>query len=153
MDLREKHLALMEKNQKDSEENEKAKANALAQSKYNEILAYSVDLEDSLNEIKDWSKASRAEVITGMKSLEKWSLSYDNRNKAHRAFKVATSKFPLADEAEKVEEIMEEMADLYSSTTKNVRDQDKERELYSLVGSEKTSACLREKPGPSIRQS
>ena len=48
MDLREKHLALMEKNQKDSEENEKAKANALAQSKYNEILTYSVDLKDSL---------------------------------------------------------------------------------------------------------
>ena len=69
-----------------------------------------------------------------MKSLEKWSLSYDNLNKAHRAFKVTTSKFPLADEAEKVEEIMEEMAELYSSTTKNVREQDKERELYSLVG-------------------
>ena len=64
----------MEKNQKDSEENEKTKANALAQSKYNEILACSADLEDSLNEIEDWSKASQAEVITGMKHLEKWSL-------------------------------------------------------------------------------
>ena len=71
-----------------------------------------------------------------MKSLEKWSLSYDNLNKAHRAFKVATSKFPLADEAEKVEEIMEEMSDLYSSTTKNVKEQDKKRELYSLIGPE-----------------
>ena len=41
------------KNQKHSEENEKAKANTLAQSKYDEILAYSADLEDSLNEIED----------------------------------------------------------------------------------------------------
>ena len=113
----------------------KAKANALAQSKYDEILAYSVDLNDSLSEIEDWSEATRAQVITGMKSLKEWSLSYNNLNNAHRAFKLATSKFPLADVAEKVEEIMEEMADLYSSTTKNVKEQDKERELYSLVGS------------------
>ena len=88
---------------------------------------------DSLNEIEDWSEDTRAQVITGMKSLKEWSLSYNNLNNAHRAFKLATSKFPLADVAEKVEEIMEEMADLYSSSTKNVREQDKERELYSLV--------------------
>ena len=86
LELREEHLALMKKSQKESEENEKAKANALAQSKYDEILAYSVDLKDSLSEVEDWSEATRAQVITGMKSLEKWSLSYDNLNKAHRAF-------------------------------------------------------------------
>ena len=38
----------------------KAKANALAQSKYDEILAYSVDLKDSLSEVEDWSEATRA---------------------------------------------------------------------------------------------
>ena len=132
----------MEKNQKDSEENEKAKANALAQSKYNEILAYSVDLEDSLNEIEDWSKASRAEVITGIESQEKWSLSYDNLNKAHRNFKLAISKFPLADITEKVEEIIQKTSDLYSSVTKDVKEQDKQRELYSLVGSEADNVKL-----------
>ena len=50
------------KESKQSEENEKAKANTLAQSKYDKILACRADLEDSLNEIEDWSKASRAEV-------------------------------------------------------------------------------------------
>ena len=41
----------------------KVKVNALAQSKYDEILAYSADLEDSLNEIEDWNKASRAKLL------------------------------------------------------------------------------------------
>ena len=53
LELREKELALKEKSQRESEENEKAKANAIAQIKYDEILAYNVDLEDSLNEIED----------------------------------------------------------------------------------------------------
>ena len=44
-----KQHALMENTQKDSEENEKTKANALAQSKYDGILTFSADLEDSLN--------------------------------------------------------------------------------------------------------
>ena len=71
-----------------------------------------------------------------MKRLEKWSLSYDNLNKTHRDFKLAISKFPLAEIAENVEEIIEKMWDLYSSVTKNVKEQDKQRELYSLVWSE-----------------
>ena len=37
---------------------------------------------------------------------------------------------------EKVEEIIEKTSDLYSSVTKDVKEQDKQRELYSLVRSE-----------------
>ena len=54
--LRKEQLALLDQDQKDSKEDETTKASALAQIKYDEFLTYSADLEDSLNDIEDWSK-------------------------------------------------------------------------------------------------
>jgi len=49
------------------------KANALAQCKYDEVIALGVELEDSLKVVEDdWKSASRAQIVTAMKSLDKW---------------------------------------------------------------------------------
>ena len=134
LEIKEKQLALMEENKKKSEHSEQVRANAIAQSKYDEILTISIELEEYLGQVTDWEKATRAEVITAMKSLDKWSQRYNDLHKAHRDFTVATSSFPLSGETEKVEEIMQDMINKYSDVTAAIQDEDKKRELYSLAG-------------------
>ena len=134
LEIKEKQLALMEENNKKSAQAEKVNANAVAQSRYDEILTISIELDDYLNIVTDWEKATRAEVITAMKSQDKWAQRYNDLHKAHRAFSVATSTYLLSEETEKVEDIMQEMIEKYSEVTKAIQEEDKKRELYSLVG-------------------
>ena len=126
----------------ESEEAEKDKAHAIALSNYEEILSVSEDLDESLDKIKDWSKASRSEVMTGMKSLEKWSSKFAELNKAYREFVLATSKYQLPDEPEKVECAVAATTERYKEVTAAVNDQDTMRELYSLAGSNKEQVRL-----------
>ena len=102
LEIKEKQLEILEGNKKKAEESEKTRDNAIAQSKYDEILTISIELEDFLTEIDDWEIASRAEVITAMKGLDKWSQRYNDLHKAHREYNVATSSFLLPVETEKV---------------------------------------------------
>ena len=62
LEIKLKHLALVEENKKKSEEAERIKANAVAQSKYDEILTVSVELDEVLDKVTDWKKATRGEV-------------------------------------------------------------------------------------------
>ena len=62
--LKEEQLSLMKQSQTRSEKAEKEKANALAQSKYDEILTLSIELDEFLDKTVDWSKASRSDVVT-----------------------------------------------------------------------------------------
>ena len=71
-------------------------------------MLLSTELDTFTDKITDWSKASRSEVMTAMKSLEKWNLKFSDMNKAHREFGIATSTYLLPDEAERVEQIIEE---------------------------------------------
>ena len=101
--------------------------NAIAQAKYDEILAIAIELEDFLDKVPDWEKATRAEVMTAMKSLDKWSQRYNDLNKAHRDFTVATATFTLPGETEKVEETMQEMINKYREVTEAIQEEDKKR--------------------------
>ena len=56
-------------------------------------------------------------------------------NKAYREFNMATSKYQRADLHDRVEEVIEETTVKYKKVVEQVRQQDKQRELYSLAGS------------------
>ena len=142
IELKERQLAIMEENKKRGEDNEKAKANAIGQSKYDEVIAYGAELEEHLKHVEDWSTATRSEVVTAMKSLDKWAVIYNNLNKAHREFTLATSTFPLDDLATQVQITMDGLIQLYTDVTKAVREEDQKRELYSLAGSAAESVKL-----------
>ena len=71
--MKEEQLDLMRKSQFKLEQTERSKANALAQSKYEEILHVSTEIEEFVDKVSDWSKATRSEIMTAMKGLEKWS--------------------------------------------------------------------------------
>ena len=134
LELKEKQIQLLEKNNKRVEENEKIRANALGQNKYDEIVALGVELEDQLSVVEDWSSATRAQVITAMKSLDKWALTFNNLNRAYRDFSLATATYNLPDLAPQVESTMTKLITLYNKVTKDVQDEDSTRELYSLAG-------------------
>ena len=142
LQIKEEQLRLMKLNQSKSEQAEKEKANAVAQSKYDEILLVSEELDEVLDKVSDWSTASRSEIMTAMKSLDKWSQSFAQLNKAHRDFILATSIYPLPNESEKVEDIIQETSDKYKKITAEIISEDKKRELYSLAGSNKEQVKL-----------
>ena len=140
--LKKEQVDLMKKSQHKSEQTERSKANALAQSKYDEILHISTEMEDFLDKVPDWTKATRSEVMTAMQSLEKWGQKFDDLNRAHRDFVLATSDYMLPNESDKVEEIVEETTKKYKDVTTAIQQQDKLRELYSLAGSNKEQVKL-----------
>ena len=142
IELKERQLIIMEENQKRLEENEKLKANAIAQSKYDEVIAYGIELEDYLKLKAVWSTASRSEIITAMKSLDKWALAFNNLNKAFREFTLATATYPLDDLSTQAQVTIDDLTLLYNSVTKTVRDEDQSRELYSLAGTAGKSVKL-----------
>ena len=134
IELKEKQIALLEENKKKAEDDEKIKANAVAQSHYDEIVALGVELEDQLSLVEDWTSASRAEVVTGMKSLDKWARIFNNLNKAYRNFSLAVASHPLPVLSTQVDSTMTNLIALYNKVVKAVQDEDKSRELYSLAG-------------------
>ena len=135
LELKEKQIALMEKSQERTENSEKANANALANSKYDEILVSATELEGYLTEVTDWNAATRAQVITAMKSLDKWATLYSTLNQAYREFTVATTTYPIEEISDTVQQTMDEINELYTNVVKQIRDEDTKRELYSLAGS------------------
>ena len=139
LELKERQLVLMENEKKSRQSDEKVKSNAIAQSKYDEIIALASELEGYLDEVSDWSSASRAEVIAGMKSLDKWGKLYSDLNKAQRDFNVSTASFPLPEENDKVVETIHDMDELYSTVIKAIQEEDRKRLLYSLVGASSES--------------
>ena len=140
--LKEEQLNLMKQSQTRSEKAEKEKANALAQSKYDEILTLSIELDEFLDKTVDWSKASRSDVVTAMKSLDKWDAKFADLNKAHRDFVMATSIYSLPEESQKVEDIIEETTEKYKRVITDIQTEDKNRELYSLAGTNKEQVKL-----------
>ena len=56
MDIQKQQLQLQENRENKAEQVEKEKANAVADAKYDEILAASTELEDYLEQVADWSK-------------------------------------------------------------------------------------------------
>ena len=135
LELKEKQITLLEENNKRALDNEKIKANALAQCKYDEVIALGVELEDCLKVVEDWKSASRAQIVTAMKSLDKWALTYNNLNRAYREFSVAVATYPLPDISTQVETTMQNIIARYDEVTTAVRKEDTDRELYSLAGS------------------
>ena len=97
-------------------------------------MALGVELEDQLSVVEDWSSATRAQVITAMKSLDKWALTFNNLNRAYRDFSLATATYNLPDLAPQVESTMTKLITLYNKVTKDVQGEDSTRELYSLAG-------------------
>ena len=81
--LKKRQIELMEENQTKSDKAEKAKANSIAQSKYEEIMLLSTELDDHLDRIPDWSKATRADVMTAMKSMESWGQKFAAMNRIY----------------------------------------------------------------------
>ena len=134
LEIKEKQLVLAEESRRRSEEADKSKAKAVAESKYDVILTISIELEEFLDKVPDWKEAARGQVITAMKSLETWSQRYHDLHTAYGDFKVAISTCPLNVEAEKVEEIMQNITNKYTEVTTAVQKEDKTRELYSLAG-------------------
>ena len=59
-------------------------------------------LDEHLDQLEDWSKGTRAEIITAMKSLDKWGEKFQAMNKSYREFNTAVSKYPKTDLSEKV---------------------------------------------------
>ena len=106
----------------------------MAQSKYDEILSLSMEMDDFLDKHDDWKTAPRSEVIEAMKSLDKWALKFSEMNKAHREFALATSNFMLPNESDKVEETIEDTSRRYREVIEAIKEEDKKRELYSLAG-------------------
>ena len=131
--LKERQIELMEENQAKTEKEKKSKANAVAQSKYEEIMLISTELDECLDKIPDWSKATRSEVMTAMKSHDTWGQKFAIMNKAHREFTMATSIYMLPDESDKVEEIIEEMTTKFKEVTEAIESEDKKRELFFNV--------------------
>ena len=107
----------------------------MAQCKYDEVIALGVELEDCLKVVEDWKSASRAQIVTAMKSLDKWALTYNNLNRAYREFSVAVATYPLPDISTQVETTMQNIIARYDEVTTAVRKEDTDRELYSLAGS------------------
>ena len=140
--LKEEQVDLLRKSQSKLERTERTKANALAQSKYEEILHVSSEIEEFIDKVTDWSKATRSEVMTAMKSLEKWSIKFDDLNRAHREFILATSDYMLPSESQSVEEVMPEITKKYKDVVAAIQHEDKIRELYSLAGSNKEQVKL-----------
>ena len=135
LDIQKRQLALQESKENKAEQNEKEKSSAVAEVKYDEVLAISNELGDNLDQVSDWSKASRAEIMSAMQKIDKWADKFQSMNKAYREFNLATSKHKRDDLSERVEEVIEEVTDKYNKVVKEVREQDKSRELYSLAGS------------------
>ena len=129
--LKEKKLQFAEEQIKKALQEEVVKAKALALEKHDEVLALALELEGFVDEIKDWSKATRAEVISTMKSLDKWSDKFSSLNKAYREFNTATSKHKFTDFTTKVEEVMEDIIEKFNKTVESVKKEDKERELFN----------------------
>ena len=73
--------------------------------------------------------------MSAMQSLDKWSERYQSMNKAYREYNMATSKYQRTDLHDRVEEVIEETTVKYKKVVEQVRQQDKQRELYSLAGS------------------
>ena len=135
MDIQRRQLALQESKENKAEQSEKEKSSAVAEVRYDEVLAISSELGDTLDQVSDWSKASRSDIMSAMQKLDKWADKFQSMNKAYREFNLATSKHKRADLSERVEEVIEEVTDKYNKVVKEVREQDKSRELYSLAGS------------------
>ena len=140
--MKEEQLDLMRKSQFKLEQTERSKANALAQSKYEEILHVSTEIEEFVDKVSDWSKATRSEVMTAMKGLKKWSVKFDDLNKAHREYTLATSDYMMPNESQNVEEVMQEITKKYKYVMAAIQNEDKTRELYSLAGSNKEHVKL-----------
>ena len=140
--LKERQIELMEENQIKADKEKKTKANAVANSKYEEIMLVSTELDDCLDKITDWGKATRSEVMTAMKSIETWGQKFSTLNKAHREFTMATSTYMLPDESTRVEEVIEETTKKFKEVTEAIELEDKKRELYSLAGSNKEQVKL-----------
>ena len=134
LELKQRQFQLFEKSSAKAEEEGKEKAKATANVKYDEILAVGVEMDEFLDLVEDWDKASRADVITAMKNLDKWGEKFSNLNKAYREFTFATSKYMQPDLSDRVEDLMEETSSRYKQLVEDVRKQDKLRELYSLAG-------------------
>ena len=134
LELKKKQIELLENSSAKAVEEEKEKAKANAQDKYDEILAIGVEMDEFLDQVEDWDKATRAEVITAMKDLDKWGDKFCSLNKAYRGFCFATSKYMQPDMSDKVEELMEDTTVRYKQLVEDVKGQDKSRELYSLAG-------------------
>ena len=134
LELKKKQLELMEKSAARSEQDERDQAAAKAQDQYDEVLAIAVELDEFLDQVDDWDKATRAEVMTAMRNLDKVADKFSSFNKAYRGFSLATSKYMQPDMSDKVEEVVEDTTEKYTRVVKDIRDQDKKRELYSVAG-------------------
>ena len=141
LELKRKQIEMMERSSLKAVEEEREKAEASAQVKYDEILAIGVEMDEFIDQVEDWEKASRAEVITAMKNLDKWGDKFSDLNKAYRGFCFATSKYMQPDMSDKVEDLMEDTAKRYKSLVEDVRGQDRSRELYSLEQILSKSSC------------
>ena len=66
LQIQKQQLELQEKRENKAEQAEKDRAGAAADVKYDEILATSTELEDNLDQVADWSKATRAEIMSAI---------------------------------------------------------------------------------------
>ena len=135
LEIQKQQLGMLVAKETKSEQSDKDKASAEAEASYDEILATSTELEDALDQVADWSKASRAEIMSAMQKLDRWSERFQTMNKGYREFNMATSKYKRVDLSDRVEEVIEAVTTKYTKVVKEVRDEDKKRELYSLAGS------------------
>ena len=134
LEIKRKQVELLERSSKKAEEEERENAAASAQDQYDEILAVGIEMDEFLDQVDDWTKASRAEVITAMRNIEKWAEKFSSLNKAYRGFCLATSKYMQPDLSDKVEDLMEDTTKRYKKMVEDIKEQDKSRELYSLAG-------------------
>ena len=142
LELKRRQIELLEKDSKKAELEEKEKSLATATKKYDEILAIDAEMDEFLDQTEDWDKATRSEVITAMKSLDKYGEKFSSLNKAYREFNFAISKYDQPDLRERIEELLEATTDRYKKFVEDVKNQDKIRELYSLAGANSDQVTL-----------
>ena len=149
LELKRKQVELLEKAAAKAVEEERETACAKAQDRYDEILDIGAQMDEFLDQVDDWDKATRAEVVTAMKNIDKWAEKFSSLNRAYRGFGLATSKYMQPDLSDKVEDLMEEVTKKYNKVVKDVREQDKSRELYSLAGANSEQVKLPKFSGTS----
>ena len=82
LEIQKQQLSMLVAKETKSEQSDKDKASAEAEASYDEILATSTELEDGLDQVADWSKATRADIMSAMQNLDKWSERFQTMNKA-----------------------------------------------------------------------
>ena len=70
LELKRKQIELLEKAAAKAVEEERETASAKAQDRYDEILDIGAQMDEFLDQVDDWDKATRAEVVTAMKNID-----------------------------------------------------------------------------------